>query len=86
MQFSDFKAAASRNLVGTFGKTPASGWYTMILTSTAYPYVNSSVATQFRLRFARNDNNDWSADYPKFCNSNHTTAGVPLLQVEYHLP
>ena len=86
MQFSDFKAAASRNLVGTFGKTPASGWYTMILTSTASPYVNSSVATQFRLRFARDDNNDFGADFMRFYSGNAGAASRPKLIIEYYMP
>jgi len=85
---SDFQAVAGLNAVGTFGKTPAAGaWYSANLGKGAYPYINLKGTTQFRLRFARDDNDDRGADYLKFFSGNYaTTAYRPQLVIEYYVP
>jgi hypothetical protein len=66
----DFQAAANKNAVGTFASTPVNGWYTALLNSSAFPYINLTGSTQFRLRFALDDNNDLGADILRFYSGN----------------
>jgi len=84
---SDFQAAASKMAVGTFGSTPASGWYSVNLNSTAYAYVNKTGTTQFRLRFLLDDNDDMGDDYVMFYSGDWSIVGDrPLLMVQYYIP
>jgi hypothetical protein len=83
----DFQATANKLAVGTFNKTPATGaWYSAVLSGTAYPYINRTGTTQFRLRFAKDDNDDLGADYLKFHSGNAGAAYRPVLVVEYYVP
>jgi hypothetical protein len=73
--------------VGTFGTTPSSGWYSVTLLNTAYPYINLTGTTQFRLRFKLDDNDDNGADYIKFFSGNYGTAtDRPVLVIQYYVP
>ena len=84
---SDFQAAASKMAVGTVGSTPASGWYSVNLNSTAYAYVNKTGTTQFRLRFLLDDNDDMGDDYVMFYSGDWSIVGDrPLLMVQYYIP
>lgn len=84
---SDFQAAANRSAIGTFGATPVNSWYSAVLNSTAYPFINLMGTTQFRLRFVKDDNDDMSADYMRFISGNHATVSArPTLIVEYYVP
>jgi len=84
---SDFQAAASKMAMGTFGSTPASGWYSVKLNSTAYAYMNKTGTTQFRLRFMLDDNDDMGADYVMFYSGDWSTLGDrPVLVVQYYVP
>jgi len=85
LQLSDFQAKASKNLVGKFKKA-SSGWYKAVLGSAAHPYVNKTGTTQFRLRFYKDDNNDFGADYMKFYSGNAGFSSCPQLIVEYYVP
>jgi len=85
LQLSDFQARASKNKVGRFKKA-SSGWYKAVLGSGAYPYIKLNGTTQFRLRFAKDDNNDFGADYFKFYSGNAPTSRRPQLIVEYYVP
>ena len=50
-------------------------------------YINKAGLTQFRLRFATDDNNDNGADYMKFFSGDYASAGVrPTLAIEYYAP
>jgi len=86
LQISDFQAAASKNKVGKFSRSASSGWYTAVLGSGAYPYIKKDGATQFRLRFAKDDNNDFGADYLKLYSGNAGANSRPQLIVEYIIP
>ena len=61
LQAGDFQAAASKLAVTTMPKTPLSGWYSRALPATSFGYINRTGVTQFRLRFALDDNEDMSA-------------------------
>ena len=83
----DFEAAASKGTVGTFGNVPISNWYSVTLNNTAYPYINLTGTTQFRLRFKLGDDNDDFADYMKFFSGNSgVSADKPLLIIQYYAP
>ena len=83
----DFQAPANRSNVGTFNATPVNNWYTTVLLNTAFPFVNKTGTTQFRLRFVTGDNDDGAADYMKFFSGNYATAAArPTLVIEYYVP
>ena len=54
----DFQAAADKVMVGTFTMNPWNNWYIGVIESAGYPYINKTGATQFRLRFYKDDNDD----------------------------
>ena len=84
---SDFQAAAGKSAVATFGVTPVSNRYSALLNATGRAYVNKTGTTQFRLRFATDDNNNNVADYMKFYSGNYTTGSArPTLIIEYYVP
>ena len=56
--------------MGRFIKTPAEGWYRAPLRAPSYPLINLTGTTQFRLRFATDDNDDMGADYLSFYTGN----------------
>jgi len=87
---SDFQAGANTSGIGTFGSMPVSSWrpwYSAILSNTAFPFINLTGTTQFRLRFSVDDNDNMSADYMRFLSGDYWTVNVhPTLIIEYHLP
>ena len=85
LQLSDFQAKASKNLVGKFKKI-SSSWYKAVLGSAAHTRINKTGTTQFRLRFYKDDNNDYGADYMTFYSGNAGTNSRPQLIVEYYVP
>jgi hypothetical protein len=86
LQKSDFSAAASKQKALVYTKATVAGWYTRLLSATYYPLVNRTGVTQFRLRFAKDDNNNLGADYLKISSGNAGTANAPKLIIEYNLP
>ncbi len=79
---SDFQASGV-NLVGTFGANPVNNWYTATLKATAYPQINRTGTTQFRLRFGLDDDNDKIADLIKFYSGNAGYVFRPILIIKY---
>jgi hypothetical protein len=88
LQLNDFQAAASKNGALTFTNSPVSGWYSKALTSTNFSYINKAGVTQFRLSFAKDDNNNAVADYLTFYSGDFTTTpgNRPVLIITYYLP
>jgi peptide/nickel transport system substrate-binding protein len=87
LQALDFQALASKTTAGAFSAVSgAPGWYQMILNPAYYPYVNKLGPTQFRLRFALDDNNDKGADYASFYAGEAAATLRPVLVVQYTLP
>ena len=86
LQLSDFQAPATRSAAGSLSKTPVAGWLTATLASAARAAVNPRGQTQFRLRFTRDDNGDFNADYLKFSSGNAAAAYRPVLEVKYYVP
>lgn len=61
--------------------------YRCIVFQSAFPYINLTGSTQFRLRFATDDNDDMSADLFNFYSSDY--GGVtqrPRLFIKYYVP
>ncbi len=87
LQIGDFQAAASKNAVLAINNTPTNGWYSKALASANLRYINKRSVTQFRLRFAKDDDNDRVADYLTFYSGDvGTVANRPLLIVKYYVP
>ena len=82
----DFQAAPGKLAAATFGKTPASNWYSAVLNSAAIAFINPAGTTQFRLRFTKDDNNDHGADYLKFFSGNALAGVRPQLIIQYYVP
>jgi len=82
----DFQAAASRGLVGAFGTAPVSGWYVAQLNKTSFPHFNVTGYTQFRLRFTKDDDNDFAADHVRFYSGNSGDTNKPVLILRYYVP
>jgi hypothetical protein len=86
LQPTDFQAVASKLGAGVIANTPqAGGWYAAALQATAYPFVNRTGATQLRLRFQLDDDNDAVADFLRFYSGNAGAANRPVLVVEYYV-
>ena len=90
LQLTDFDfndAANCKLLVGRFDKSPVDGWYSANLFGASFGKINLAGQTQFRLRFARDDNNDGAADYWRFYSGNYANPNLrPTIIIEYHLP
>lgn len=90
LQLSDFnfnKAATCRLLAGTFGSSPVAGWYSANIVKAAWNKINPNGSTQFRLRFAKDDNDDLLSDYRRFYSGNHGNINLrPSLVIDYNVP
>jgi hypothetical protein len=86
LQVSDFQAPADKGSVGAFGMTPLDNWYFVELSAAAFPFVNLTGLTQFRLQFVIDDNDDQGADYIKFFSGDASIENRPKLIVDYFVP
>jgi predicted outer membrane repeat protein len=87
LQVTDFQAPDSKPAIGLILNNPQpGGWYFVRLTSAAYPYINRTGVTQFRLRFQTDDDNDLVADFIRFYSGNAAAANRPILVIEYYVP
>jgi CSLREA domain-containing protein len=86
LQLTDFQGAASKNWVGTIKNNPVNDWYSAVLNQLAFPFVNLQGATQFRLYFALDDDNDKIADYIQFFSGDASATSRPQLIIEYTVP
>ncbi len=87
LQAGDFQATASKAAAGTIPNTPVYGWYSKVLNSNIFSFINKTGLTQFRLRFQLDDNNDNGADNLRFFSGDHTTVSYrPTLIIEYYVP
>ena len=86
LALTDFNAAASATKVGAFNKTPSGGWYTDTLSAAGLGRINFAGLTQFRLYFAKGDNNNRKADFMQFVSGNGPASFQPQLVIIYTLP
>jgi hypothetical protein len=83
----DFQASASASKVARVLQIGSTPWYSANLKSSSLMYVNHNGLTQFRLCFAKGDNDDMSTDHIKFFSGNVGKAVArPKLEVYYYNP
>jgi pectate lyase len=86
LQVSDFEAKANKDKVGAIPNKPKSSWYTKSWKAGILTYINQTGLTQLRLRFAKDDNDDMSADFLKFFSGDAAAASRPKLIIKYYVP
>lgn len=87
LQAADFQGAASLTTIGSFSRaTPDLAWYQLVLKSSQLTKINKTGPTQFRLRFSRDDDDDYSADFIRFYPGEAALSNQPVLILEYILP
>jgi hypothetical protein len=88
LQPTDWQAAANKT-IGPFLPPKVDGWYTMDLTSIR-AYINKlatgSGVTQIRLRFFREDDDNFAANFLKLHSGNGDVLSRPTLIIEYRVP
>ncbi len=85
LQTLDFQSPSSKDAVGLIQNNPYYGWYWAWLDSSAFPYINLTGITQFRLRFQLDDNDNGRNDYMKFYSGDAgNQADRPQLVIEYY--
>jgi hypothetical protein len=62
---------------------PGALWYTATLDPAAFSYIDLAGTTQFRLRFAQDDNDNNSQDYMKFFSGDAASTDQPVLTIDY---
>ncbi len=86
LQLIDFNAAASSAAVGEILNALVNRWYSKTWTDGISSFINRTGVTQFRMRFAKDDNDDGGADYLMLYSGNAASADRPQLIVEYYVP
>ncbi len=86
LQINDFQAAANKKGILLFTNSKVSNWYSKAIAPVDFPYINLAGLTQFRLRFAKDDNHDFGADYLKIYSGNAGLVNRPQLIIEYYVP
>lgn len=83
----DFQAVSGQAAIATFDPTPINSWYSAAVSTTAFPHINLTGNTQFRLTFTLDDNDDLGTDYIAFSSGNNGTAtNRPQLIISYYVP
>ena len=87
LQNSDFQAPASLYSAGVIENNPVGDWYWVNFDAKVFPHLNLKGATQFRLGFLLDDDNDRHEDYISFFSGDYgVTTARPQLTVEYYVP
>ena len=86
LQLMDFNAAAASTRVGAFATTPVNAWYSAVLNAAGLTAINKAGLTQFRLYFAKDDNDNHTANLLKLFSGNAVASDRPLLVITYTLP
>lgn len=86
LQLADFKSPPSKSQLLTYNKTKVNNWYSRTFSAANFQYINKLGLTQFRLRFFRDDNHDFGADYLKIYSGNAGAANRPKLIIQYYVP
>jgi hypothetical protein len=81
----DFQAITTAPKVGTIKNSAPDGWFSTYLTAAGLAQINRTGTTQFRLYFAKDDNNDTLANYLRFFSGNNAI-NKPTLIITYTLP
>lgn len=86
LEAADFQSPGN-GLAATFSATPINGWYSARFMASAFSKINLTGATQFRLAFTLDDNDDLSSDYLRFVSGDAANAAArPTLIITYFIP
>lgn len=87
LQTSDFQAPASLTGAGTILNNPVGGWYWVSLDAKSFQYINLVGATQLRLGFQYDDDEDMREDFLSFFSGNYSVQTArPQLSIKYYVP
>lgn len=87
LQASDFQAPASMYAAGLIENNPVGGWYWAMLDPKAFQFINRVGATQLRLAFQYDDDEDMREDYISFFSGNYSVQSArPQLSIKYYVP
>jgi len=85
LQNSDFQNASCSDAIGVILNIPMGDWYWAFLDSSAFNCINRYGATQFRLRFQLDDNNNSAYDYLRFYSGNDANVqNRPRIIIQYY--
>lgn len=84
LQKEDFQTSPSKSSVLSFTNSTIDGWYSAGFANINFGYINKTGVTQFRLRFAIDDNNDKGDDYLKIYSGD--SGSPPELIIDYYVP
>ncbi|MFZ5857458.1 MAG: PQQ-dependent sugar dehydrogenase [Chloroflexota bacterium] len=86
LEAADFQALGNGR-AATFNPTPVNGWYSARFIASAFTKINLKSATQFRLAFTLDDNDDLDSDFVRFISGNSVNAAArPTLIIAYFIP
>lgn len=86
LQSADFQNPADATMVLGSLDPQQNDWYGEILSSAAYPFVNLTGTTQFRLYFNSGTNNDGMEDSVSIFSGDAAAANHPQLIIQYSVP
>ena len=84
LQPQDFQAAAELDAAGLVPNVPAAVWYTAALDPAIFSQTSLAGTTQYRLRFALDDNDDRGQDVIKFYSGDAASSYRPVLEIHYY--
>lgn len=86
LEAGDFQAQANAaGVIGAFD-AQAGNWYRAILDGASYQFVDLMGATQFRLYFTIDDNDDGGPDFVRIFSGNAAASNRPQLIIQYWVP
>ena len=89
LQSSDFAAKGPllvyKAKVLTYTNAVVDNWYSQSFNPLDFGFIDPDGVTQFRLRFGKDDNNDFGADFLKLFSGNATQANRPQLIIQYEI-
>ncbi|GCE31754.1 hypothetical protein KDA_72380 [Dictyobacter alpinus] len=85
LEQADYNAGSGQNNVGTFNIVPTQAQQATsdTIASSAFPYINVSGHTQFRIHFQTPTKNTYQMDVMDFYSGDSSGAYVPVLKVQY---
>ena len=86
LELADFNFTAKKIKAGVFNANPVSGWYSARFNNGGNLNVSRTGATQLRLYFSVDDNNNNIADLIRFYSGNAAAGDRPKLLIQYFVP
>jgi hypothetical protein len=88
LELGDFNATCGngKNKALLYTNTKVDNWYSQALLPGDFQFINLGGVAQFRLRFTKDDNNDFGADFLKIFSGNVMEPDRPQLIIEYYVP